>query len=113
MQDAAQTVACSTVSARPLRAAIRTAASSGAPAGEVDQPSEDAIAVGAQGVVLVLAGHPRARAADEPGGLLGEGPLDVWIVGVDRRRDRDLVGPQALGVVEARPLVRGEQVGRL
>ena len=47
------------------------------------------------------------------GGLLGEGALDVHVLGVDRGGDRHLVGGQAIGVVEARPLAGGEEVGRL
>ena len=53
--------------------------------------------------------RPRMRA----GGLLGEGALDVHVLGVDRGGDRHLVGGQAIGVVEARPLALGEDVGRL
>ena len=56
----------------------------GPPAREVDEAAEDPIAVGAQGVVLVLVGQPLPQAADVPRGLLGERPLDVHVLGVDR-----------------------------
>ena len=38
--------------------------------------------------------------------------LDVQVVDVDRRRDRDLVPRELVGVVEARPGVLGEDLGR-
>src|SRR4051794_19540121 len=89
---------------RPARALGRSRgpraladAASGAPAREVQQPAEDALAVGAQAVVVVLAGEPRPEAADGGGGLLGEGALDVHVLAVDRRGDGDLVGGQAVG----------------
>src|SRR5512132_2375487 len=58
---------------------------------EVDQAVQDPLAVRAQGAVLVLVRDPGPKAADLPCGLLGKGSLDVQVVDVDRRRDRNLV----------------------
>ena len=59
---------------------------------------------------LVTHGRSPRMAA---GGLLGELALDVHVLGVDDRRGRDLVGGQALAVVERRPLAGREQFGGL
>src|SRR5206468_1789366 len=84
----------------------------GTPSREVDKPPEDAVAVGAQAVVLELVGDPRAQSLDQRCGLHGELALDIEIVDVDCRRDRHLVLAKAIGVVELRPLVLGKEVGR-
>ena len=70
--------------ARAGRAAAQARA-----ADKVDQAVEDALAVGAQPVVVVLAGHPGAQVRHVRRGLLGERALDVEVLGVDRGRDRD------------------------
>jgi len=75
------------------------------------QPAEHALAVGAQPVVLELAGDPRAQAADRRRGVLGEPPLDVEVVDVDRRRDRDVVAAELVGVVQPRAR-RGRRAAR-
>src|SRR4051794_16682367 len=85
----------------------------GASPREVDQARQDALAVGAQAVVAVLARDPGAQAADVRGGLLGEDALDVRVLGVDGRGGRDVVAGELLGVVEPGPLALGEEVRRL
>ena len=57
---------------------------------------------------LVIHGR---EAADRGGRLLGEVPLDVQVVDVDRRRDRDLVAAKPVGVVQARPGVLRQDLG--
>ena len=56
-----------------------------------------------QPVVLVLVRQPDAQTADARR-LLGEGALDVHVVAVDDRRDRDVVRASWPGVVEPRPV---------
>ena len=53
------------------------------------------------------------QAADLRGRLLGERPLDVHVLDVDRRRRRHLVRGQPVRVVETRPVALGQQLGRL
>src|SRR3954470_14939663 len=79
---------------------------------QIHQSAEDSLAIRAKAVVDELVGDPRPEATDGPGGLLGKGPLDVEVVDVVRRRDRDLVHRQLLLVEETRPLVLGEDLGR-
>ena len=70
----------------PPRAPRAGRAGSGAATDKVDQPAEDALAVDAQPVVVVLAGHPGAQVGHRRRRLLGERALDVEVLGVDRRR---------------------------
>src|SRR3954453_6660154 len=70
---------------------LRRAGRSAAPANELDEPVEDPAAVGAEPVVPVFAGDPRAQATDLVRRFLGERALDVHVVRVDRRGGRDLV----------------------
>src|SRR4051794_36023996 len=93
--------------------AMQMAPGSGASACQIHQSSEHALAIRAQAVVDELIGDPRPEATDGPGRLLSKGPLDVEVVDVDRRRDRDLVHRQLLLVEETRPLVRCEDLCRL
>ena len=63
--------------------------------------------------MVVLVRQPRAQAADGGGGHLRQRARDVRVLGVDQRRDRHLVLREPGRVVEARPVVRGEQLGRV
>ena len=84
---------------RVLRLDLRepVAERSGAAADKVDQPSEDALAVDAHPVVVVLAGHPAVQVGRARHGLLGERALDIEVLGVDRGRRRDRFAPSTSG----------------
>src|SRR4051812_32416638 len=64
----------------------------------IDEPAQDALAVLAQAVVVVLVREPDPGVLEQRGGLLGEGALDVGILGVDGRGDRDVGGAQRVVV---------------
>src|SRR5262249_23046202 len=91
----------------------RRANSLGAALDEVEQPSEDALAIRPQAVVLVLVRHPGAQAPNRGCGLLRELARDVHVLRVDRSCDRNLVLREPVDVVERRPLVLGEDLRRL
>ncbi|CAL2073818.1 protein of unknown function [Streptomyces murinus] len=68
----------------------------------------------AQPVVLVLVGDPGAQPADGAGGAQRVAGVDVHVVVVDGRGDRDLVGGETVAVVQRGPVgAGGEQLGGL
>src|SRR4029453_13356186 len=77
---------------------------------EVEQSPEDAGAVRTQAVVLELVRHPRAETPNRGSGLLRELARNVHVLGVDRRRGRNVVLGQAVAVVEPWPLVLSEEL---
>src|SRR3954468_12475038 len=76
--------------------AMQMAPGSGASACQIHQSAEHSLAIRAQAVMYQLVRDPGSEATDGPGRPLGKGPLDVEVVDVDRRRDRDLVHRQLL-----------------
>src|SRR5207237_689287 len=82
-------------------------------AGEGEQPVQDAWAADSYTVVFELVGDPAAQAPDGTGGPQGVRGVDVHVVVVDGRRDRDLVDGEARGVVERPPVgAGGQEFGR-
>src|SRR5689334_18624986 len=76
---------------------------SGETSHQVDETAEDALPVGAQAVVLVLIGNPWPQAPNRDGCLLREPPLNVQVVYVNSRGDRDLILGKLVSIVQARP----------
>lgn len=87
--------------------------SSGLVACERQQAVQDPRAARPYAVVLELVRHERAQAADRAGRGQGVVGVDVHVVVVDGRGDGDLVGGEAVGVVQRGPVgAFGEEVGR-
>src|SRR5215831_1230459 len=84
---------------------------SGQTSHQVDETAEDALPISAQAVVLVLIGNPWPQAPNRDGCLLREPPLNVQVVDVNRRSDRDLIAGKLVSVVQARPGVLRKDIG--
>src|SRR4051812_29741237 len=99
--------------ALPDRRARYPVRASAPPLDEVQQPAEHARPVDPQAVVGELVRQPRAQAADVGGGGLRERARDVQVLRVDEGSGRHRVAAQLLGVIQAGPLVGGEDLGGL
>src|SRR5262249_54977567 len=85
---------------------------SGQTSNQVDETAEDALPIGAQAIVLVLIGNPWPQAPNRDRCLLGEPALNVQIIYVNSRSDRDLILGKLLSVVKARQgVIRKDQGG--
>jgi len=93
----------------PPRVTAEVPSWSGAAPKHVQQPLENAV-TGTQAVVQELVGYPRPQSAHRGRGLHGELAHDIWVVVVDRGRDGHLVGLKNGRVVEARPLMVGQDL---
>src|SRR5271165_5312200 len=78
---------------------------------QVDETAENALPISAQAVVLVLIGNPWPQAPNRNGCLLREPPLNVEVVYVDSRSDRDLILGKLVSVVQARPGMVRQDIG--